>query len=80
MKRTDYDEFTLSTGRTVYANRGLIGLGINDGEFEISEGYDGHIWVDDTWDGNKSKWTVSEKGELADFMIGLWTAFKLASQ
>ena len=60
------DTYTLSTGRSFYANRGFIGI---TGSLELSEGYDGDIR-------NVDEFTQSEKDELADFMIELWQRFK----
>lgn len=69
-------EYELSTGRKFYANNGLISIAY-DGT--IAEGYDGEIRIEGSYhDGvNLSDaWTPAEKVELADYMIGLWTAFK----
>ena len=51
MERTEKC-YRLSTGREVYAHRGLIGISVSDQDsdedshgFEISEGYDGHLDV-----------------------------------
>lgn len=69
MKRIG-DHYVLSTtGRQFYANRGLISCVAIQGGFEIGEGYDGDVSVDD--------WTPEERAELADFMIAQWQAFKV---
>jgi hypothetical protein len=71
MKLIDRDNYELSTGRTFYANNGLIGLtSVDDPACRVSEGYDGGVDVE--------LWTAAERAELADYMIALWTAFKSA--
>lgn len=56
-----------STGRTEYANNGIIGIGPEaDG---VSEGYDGGM-------GRRDDFTDAERTELADYMIGQWQRFK----
>ena len=59
-----------STGKRVYAYAGIIGLGIEDGEFTLTYGYDGQIPDDDT------KLTAEERRELADYMITLWQQYR----
>jgi len=54
------NEYKLSTGKTFYANNGIIGI---SPDLCISEGYDGGI------DG---EFTQSEKKEISEFMIDLW--------
>ena len=63
------DGFVFSTGKEIYANRGIIGLS-EPGKYgwEVSEGYDGGIEIDDLTEG--------EKIELADYMISLWQRFR----
>jgi len=86
MERTEKG-YRLSTGREVYAHRGLIGISVSDRDsdedshgFEISEGYDGHLDVNGHYDyvsnGVVEAWTEAEKLELADFMIQQWQAFR----
>jgi hypothetical protein len=67
----DRDHFELSTGRTFYANNGLIGIGPlgKNAACHVSEGYDGGVDVDE--------WTPAERAELADYMIHLWMKFKV---
>lgn len=43
----------------------------NFGRFEVSEGFDGNVSVED--------WTPAERTELAEFMISAWQAFKDAA-
>ncbi len=66
----DYDGYRLSTGRTFYANRGLIGIASHPTNFELSEGYDGGICLEG--------WSAAELTELADFMIDQWRRFREA--
>jgi len=63
------DDVIFSSGKVVYANRGIIGLSM-PGEYgwEISEGYDGRIDIDEL--------SKQERIELADYMITLWQRFK----
>lgn len=75
-------ELTFSNGRHFYAN-GFIGIHEQyDGKIEIAEGYDGRIHLENA-DGSlynenddENVMTQEEKGELADYMISLWTKFK----
>jgi hypothetical protein len=65
------DEITFSSGRTAYANCGIVGIGP---ELNISHGYDGDIdWpplpVADAL-------TTEDMRELADHMIATWKKFK----
>lgn len=55
--------YELSTGKTFYSNNGLIGIGLDEGEIEIVEGYDGHV---------DEKFTLEEKREIALHCISLW--------
>ena len=74
--------FKFSSGRSFYAN-GYIGICEDkDGYLEIAEGYDGGINLEDK-DGEslrgepENELTNYEKEELANYMIGLWTKFKM---
>jgi len=74
MKRTNENEYTLSTGRTFYANCGIIGL---SPEGDITEGYDG--FVDrhpQAFPAADPAFTPEEKAEIADFMIQQWEAYR----
>jgi hypothetical protein len=77
-----YDErqntYTLSTGRRVYANRGILGI-TPDAE-HLSEGYDGGVTIACEWDEDFVPWTPEERAEVADEMIRRWTAFKDAAR
>lgn len=66
------DGYKLSSGREIYANRGIIGISpINlksDDGWDVRNlpyGYDGDFSVDG--------WTSDEREELAGYMISLWT-------
>ena len=59
------DEYTLSSGRTFYANGGVLGIG-SDCE-HVMEGWDGGARTDD--------WTPEERRELADEMKRRWERF-----
>lgn len=59
----DDDDVTLSTGRTIYANRGIFGL-TPDGE--LTEGCDGGV------DANLAP---AERREIAEMMIARWRKF-----
>lgn len=82
----DKDICTLSTGRTFYANNGIVGLDPECGSNGmISEGYDGafdvegrNTYPDDNDEERRqhSAWTPKERAELADEMIRRWTVFK----
>jgi hypothetical protein len=62
----------LSTGKEVYANRGI--LGINPECDEVTEGYDGGVCTVD--DLPRFHITNEEKIELADIAIERWMKFK----
>ncbi len=72
------DDFIIfSSGRTAYANRGIIGL---DPELKVSEGYDGGLdWPPSQWrkeHPSPRHLTVDDMRELADYMINLWGKFR----
>jgi hypothetical protein len=76
--------YTLSSGRIFYANRGILGLGL-EARGELSSGYDDAVIVDgrfaevaDTDDEARdlAAWTPAERAEVADEMIRRWTVFK----
>ena len=70
MKYLGSDRYLLeTTGREFRANRGIVGL---SPDLETSQGYDDGL--EDAWE----PLTKKERCELADFMIDLWTAYKIA--
>lgn len=76
----DGEVLVFSTGKRIYANRGIIGLSeeIISDEYDLfAEGYDGMVYRNYTSvDGERvSTLTNEEKIELAEYMIGLWTKF-----
>ena len=67
------DEFKLSTGRVVRANRGLVGISLTLDDEPLSEGYDGHIYTIDKWTMEQDElWTQAERLELATLVIARW--------
>ncbi len=61
----DKNEYTLTSGRRLYANNGIIGI---NGELKVYDGYDGNL-------GGAVNWptiTEAEKTEICDHMIALW--------
>jgi len=62
-----------STGKTRYANGGIIGLAP---DMEVSEGYDGEFYNGDGWRDEEESLTKAELVELADFMIEQWQKFR----
>ena len=64
-KWDDEDYFYLSSGRKVYCFSQSFGI---RPDMSVSIGYDGGVRYSD--------WTLEEKRELADYMIGLWEKFK----
>lgn len=79
MKRIDFNEFMFEcTGREMSAHAGIIGIQDDDREssdverLKTYDGYDGTIGQ------YSEKFTVEERHELADYMIGLWTRYREA--
>lgn len=72
MKNLDRDTIILSTGRTMYANCGIIGI---DPELNVSQGYDGQLFRF-----GENSLTPEERREISDYMIDLWTRFGEASE
>lgn len=76
MERTA-DGYKLSTGREVYANGGIIGIGERaSGSLFASQGYDGHLSGDDSFvvdaEDLDELFTPAERQEIAAYMIKLW--------
>jgi hypothetical protein len=67
----------LSTGKKIYVNRDIIGIGPELDE--VFEGYDGSVcWIgsEDRENNGYDNLTREEMVEIADIMIGRWTEFK----
>ena len=64
-----------SSGRTRYANQGIIGL---SPRLTVSEGYDGGFRTEiDEWDDpDENDLTKEDRIELADYMIAQWQKFR----
>ena len=75
MKPAD-NGFIFSTGRQCSANNNIIGI---NPELDVSDGYDGGFSIVDEEDAWEKTLTTEERTELADYMIGLWTAYRKAS-
>ncbi len=77
MIRIEADTIYFSSGRTAYANNGIVGL---CPKLTISEGYDGGIpWPRSEYDDpDEGDLTAADMAELADYMIELWGKFKTA--
>jgi hypothetical protein len=69
------DDVIFSSGKVVYANRGILGI---DSRLETFYGYDGGFPAWPAWEGASGGLTRVERHELADHMIALWTQFKSA--
>lgn len=78
MKIDEHDRVIFSTGKTVYAHMGIIGIRPS---LRVTEGYDGGFpaWQDGWGSGEGSALTPGERQELADFMIALWSEFRAAA-
>ncbi len=73
MIKIDGDYIIFTSGRSMYANFGIVGIG-PDGN--ISEGFDSAIsWPPDEGF-EKSDLTSDDMRELADMIIERWIAFK----
>lgn len=67
------DRIRLSTGREIYANRGILGLTLDE-PGTLFQGYDGVVYVVDG-DGSEpaeEALTSAEKAELATRMVAVW--------
>lgn len=80
------DNIKLKSGKIISPNRNFLGItrAFNydtrkfDGEWEISEGYDNELWLEE-YDNNDKYipvFTQSELIEIADIMIERWNEFK----
>lgn len=70
MNRIDRDTYELSTGRRIYANRGILGLDPDPGDCpadsRLTHGYD-----DEVSEG-KTELTPAERREIAEYQIKRW--------
>lgn len=69
-------DFVLSTGRSFYANNGILGL---DEDLNLYGGYDGKISLENySFDSDSMlpEFKPEEITEIADIMITRWQAFK----
>lgn len=70
--RKSGDGFILNSGRVVYAINGTIGI---NNKLQMTYGWDGALRPQgDATSGDR--FTRSEKTEIADYMIALWTRVK----
>jgi hypothetical protein len=69
--RREKSGYTLSTGRSFYANGEIIGI---DPDLQTYTGYDGTLNTSTLWD-PLDDWSPEEKKELALYMIDLWKKF-----
>lgn len=75
--RIEEENVIFGTGRTLYANCGIIGIGPGDDD-GVCGGYDDHLLIavkSKTVEG-KECLSVEECHELADHMIERWTRFR----
>lgn len=59
------DEYTLSTGKTISANCGILGINILGNDLCIHDGYDGSAR-------GKDNLTLQERVEVGEYIIRLW--------
>lgn len=70
-------EVLFSTGKEMYANAGVIGIGP---DLDVSGGWDqGFCSQDGYCEEYDESLTRKERIELAEYMIGLWIEFKKAA-
>lgn len=76
--KAEKDILTFSSGKTVNANRCILGLSLrNEDECYLFDGYDGGISLpEDDWQLPESRLTAEECVELADAMLQRWAAFR----
>ena len=67
----------LTTGRTLYANRGVLGLSTDRHDPSLYEGFDGFLDRPDHYEGEEgnTRLTPLERREVADRMIARWHAW-----
>lgn len=71
--KIDGDTITFSSGRTTYANCGIVGL---SDRLTVSQGSDGGIGWPPYDAGDHDDLTAADMVELADHMIEQWGRFK----
>ena len=74
--KIENNEVTFSTGKTRYANRGIIGLGP---DMEVSQGYDGIFYSgedEELYRDSADLLSNTDLIELADYMIEQWKTFR----
>jgi hypothetical protein len=62
------NEYVLSTGTRVYANRGFLGL---NPDLDCAQGYDGSVEYGDLSD-HDAQFTPEERREIAAHMVTQW--------
>ena len=72
MKYKD-DSYTLSTGKEINANCGILGINKDDGIIRIYDGFDGRAY-------GHEKLNKQERRELADYVIALWNQWVESSE
>ena len=78
--KADSKGLTFSTGKSVYANRGIIGICMDDKSKDselVFYGYDGGLYLPkDDWCDSDCRLTPAECVELADAMLIRWADFR----
>lgn len=77
--RVEGNSLLFSSGKVVYANNGIVGLGSGAGYYygKVFEGYDGAIRESQAAeDPDGDGLTNAECRELADYMIAEWSRYK----
>ena len=69
--KIEADKITFSSGRTAYANCGIVGLSPG---LELSQGYDGGFYY--IGSAHEDDLHKGDMAELADHMIEQWKLFK----
>ena len=76
----DENGITFSTGKTLYANRGIVGIcmiGDSEDRDLLFYGYDGGLNLPkDVWCDSDRRLTPAECVELADAMLTRWAEFR----
>lgn len=77
MKVNDHGDFVLRSGRTIDANRGILGINVYPGDDDPSlyGGYDEEFGNGEELDGEvfgSPPFTTGERREIAEYMIDQW--------